>query len=99
MITVRSLVLVYSEIQKIEGYSSFSLLRPRGDAGSRPWSLRAKVKKFVFTQPDIDWFEYNQQQSYPDGRGGPLTSEEERRVRLGENSCVLAYLFLRLRNC
>merc|ERR1719480_60891 len=35
-----------------------------------------EVKKFALQQPDIDWFEFNQQRFYPEGRSAPLMDHE-----------------------
>jgi len=43
--------------------------------------LIGTVKQFVLEQPDIDWFEFNQQKSYPNGRTAPLMDQEARNKR------------------
>merc|ERR1712194_618796 len=43
--------------------------------------LVGKVKEFVLSQPDVDWFEYQQKRSYPEGRNEPVTDHEERKKR------------------
>merc|ERR1740138_1052407 len=32
-----------------------------------------KVKEFVLSQPEVDWFEYQQKQFYPEGRSHAIT--------------------------
>merc|ERR1712039_620181 len=41
--------------------------------------LVGKLKEFVLAQPDVDWFEFNQKRSYPEGRSGPITDHDERK--------------------
>jgi len=40
-----------------------------------------KLKEFVLSQPDVDWFEFNQQRFFPQGRDYPLMDNEERKQR------------------
>lgn len=40
-----------------------------------------KVKDFVLQQPETDWFEYQQQRFYPEGRNEPITDHEARKKR------------------
>lgn len=47
---------------------------------TKPGALRG-VKEFVLGQPDIDWFEFNQQRFYPEGRSEPLMDNEARKSR------------------
>lgn len=47
---------------------------------TKPGALR-EVKEFVLSQPDIDWFEFNQQRSYPEGRSEALMDHEARKAR------------------
>lgn len=47
---------------------------------NKPGAL-ALVKQFALSQPDVDWFEHNQQRSYPDGRSAPLMDHEARKER------------------
>lgn len=41
----------------------------------------AEVKKFVLSQPDVDYWEYNQARSYPEGRSAPFMDDDARRDR------------------
>merc|ERR550537_720961 len=41
----------------------------------------AQVKKFVLSQPEVDWWEQNQKRYYPEGRSEPLKDHEERKAR------------------
>lgn len=43
--------------------------------------LVGRVKEFVLSQPDVDWFEFNQNQIYPDGRTEALMGIQERAKR------------------
>merc|ERR1719188_832219 len=43
--------------------------------------LLGRVKEFVLSQPDVDWFEHQQQRSYPEGRSTPLMDHPERQQR------------------
>jgi len=43
-----------------------------------------KIKGFVLSQSDVDWFEINQQRHYPRGRAAPLMDNEARAEREAE---------------
>eukprot|EP00933_Yihiella_yeosuensis_P072127 TRINITY_DN80434_c0_g1_i1.p1 TRINITY_DN80434_c0_g1~~TRINITY_DN80434_c0_g1_i1.p1 ORF type:complete len:271 (+),score=58.85 TRINITY_DN80434_c0_g1_i1:95-907(+) len=47
----------------------------------KAWELQ-QVKSFVMDHPTLDFFEVNQQRSYPNGRTKPLIPDEQRRKRL-----------------
>lgn len=40
-----------------------------------------EVKRFVLSQPDVDWYELQSQKFYPEGRSAPLMTQEDRRKR------------------
>ncbi|CAJ1331165.1 unnamed protein product [Effrenium voratum] len=42
----------------------------------------ADIQRFVLSQPDVDFFEFNQQRSFPGTRRAPLSGDEERRHAL-----------------
>ncbi|CAE7487977.1 unnamed protein product [Symbiodinium pilosum] len=41
-----------------------------------------KIKEFVLSQPNVDYYELNQKRFYPDGRTAPLVPDEERKERM-----------------
>merc|ERR1712151_439895 len=41
--------------------------------------LVGRLKEFVLAQPDVDWFEYQQKKSFPEGRTEPVTDHDERK--------------------
>mmetsp|Transcript_22798 Transcript_22798/g.44274 ORF Transcript_22798/g.44274 Transcript_22798/m.44274 type:complete len:219 (+) Transcript_22798:49-705(+) len=43
--------------------------------------LMGRLKQFVLEQPDIDWFEFQQQKNYPNGRTAPLMDNDARNKR------------------
>merc|ERR1740130_1399646 len=43
--------------------------------------LIGKVKEFVLSQPEVDWFEYQQKQFFPEGRSHALTDNDARKKR------------------
>merc|ERR1712061_969935 len=43
--------------------------------------LVGKVREFVFSQPETDWFEYQQKKHFPEGRNTPITDHEQRKKR------------------
>merc|ERR1712032_216647 len=43
--------------------------------------LVGRVKEFVLTQSEIDWFEYQQKRTFPEGRDAPLMDHDARKQR------------------
>ncbi|CAE7498840.1 unnamed protein product [Symbiodinium natans] len=41
-----------------------------------------KIKEFVLSQPNVDYYELNQKRFFPSGRTAPLVTDEERKERL-----------------
>uniref|UniRef100_A0A7S1WGE7 Uncharacterized protein n=1 Tax=Alexandrium catenella TaxID=2925 RepID=A0A7S1WGE7_ALECA len=42
--------------------------------------MHDKVKDFVLSQPETDWWEYRQDKYFPEGRDGPTMDYEERKL-------------------
>merc|ERR1740123_2207727 len=40
-----------------------------------------RIKEFVLSQPETDWFEFQQRRSFPEGRSEPLMDNEARKER------------------
>jgi len=48
---------------------------------TRRQEMHDRIKEFVLSQPETDWWEYKQKKFFPEGRDGPLLSHEDRTQR------------------